>query len=478
MRALLAALAVLFALVVPGTATAAPPANDDFANAVVIDQSALPFSATVNNVEATTEPGEPLLCTSPPPEKTIWYSLTPSSDAVLRIDTGGSAFSTFLEVFQSSGPGFAGLTGISCQFFGSPVVFSAEAGTTYYVQAAAFPFSGGGDLRVNVQEIPPPPNDDFADAAVIPSLPYTNVVDNTGAASEASEPAPSCVGSVPTGSVWYAYTPSASGSVSARVSGPFSTAVAAYTGSGIDGLSQVGCRSFGSLLTMHVDAGTTYHFQAGGMFGGRGTLQFSLDVTPAPVANMSFNPGDPSVYDTVQFFSNSFDPGEVGIESLAWTFGDGDTGEGCCPTHRYPADGEYTVGLTVTTFDGRTARTERIVEVRTHDVTIAKLTVPQSASVGQTRQLSVGVSNKRYGESVQVQLFKSGPGGFQLVGTLTQSVPVRGGGRTTEFKYSYTFTSDDAALGKVTFEAVASIVGARDALPTDNEVTALPTKVG
>jgi hypothetical protein len=214
------------------------------------------------------------------------------------------------------------------------------------------------------------------------------------------------------------------------------------------------------------------------MFGGRGTLQFSLDVTPAPVANMSFNPGDPSVYDTVQFFSNSFDPGEVGIESLAWTFGDGDTGEGCCPTHRYPADGEYTVGLTVTTFDGRTARTERIVEVRTHDVTIAKLTVPQSASVGQTRQLSVGVSNKRYGESVQVQLFKSGPGGFQLVGTLTQSVPVRGGGRTTEFKYSYTFTSDDAALGKVTFEAVASIVGARDALPTDNEVTALPTKVG
>jgi len=48
---------------------------------------------------------------------------------------------------------------------------------------------------------------------------------------------------------------------------------------------------------------------------------------------------------------------------------------------------------------------------------------------------------------------------------------------TTEFAFSYTFTADDARVGKVTFKAVANILGARDALPADNEAIAAPTKV-
>ena len=46
-----------------------------------------------------------------------------------------------------------------------------------------------------------------------------------------------------------------------------------------------------------------------------------------------------------------------------------------------------------------------------------------------------------------------------------------------EFGFSYTFTADDAQIGKVTFRAVAVISGARDALPADNEAIAPPTKV-
>lgn len=477
MRVMIVIALALGAFVMPSAAVAAPPGNDDFANATVIDPSSLPYSASVDNTEATTETGEPLQCVSPPPDKTVWYSFTPNADMVLRADTAGSDFSSFLEVFQSTGPGFGGLSGLQCQFFGSPVIFSASAGTTYYFQAAAFPFSGGGNLQFHLQEIPPPPNDDFADATVVPSVPYSNTVDTTGADTQSGEPLPSCGFGSLTGSVWYSFTPSVSGSVSARASGNLTTVLAAYTGSGLGSLNEVRCRNFGGLLTMHVDAGTTYFFQVGGMFGGRGNLQFTIDVTPPPVASMSLFPGDPSIFDTVQFFSGSFDPGEVGIESMSWTFGDGGTATGCCPTHRYAADGDYTVVLAVTTFDGRTASTERVVQVRTHDVAITKLQVPQSGKVGQTRQLLVGLSNKRYGETAEVQLYKSGPGGFELVGTLTQSVPVRGGGRTTDFRFSYTFTSADAVLGKVTFKAVASLVGARDAVPADNEAVALPTKV-
>jgi len=57
-------------------------------------------------------------------------------------------------------------------------------------------------------------------------------------------------------------------------------------------------------------------------------------------------------------------------------------------------------------------------------------------------------------------------------------VPVRPSNRTTDFNFSYTFTSEDAAIGKVTFRAVASIIEARDALSADNEAISSPTKVG
>jgi PKD repeat protein len=158
---------------------------------------------------------------------------------------------------------------------------------------------------------------------------------------------------------------------------------------------------------------------------------------------------------------------------MSWNLGDGTTATGCCPSHRYTTDGDYTVRLTDSTPDGRVGSTTQVVHVRTRDVSIAKLTVPQSVSAGQTRSITVGVSDNRYPESVEVQLFANDA----LVGTLTQSVPVRAAGRTTAFGFTYTFTDADAALGKVTFKAVASIVGGRDALPSDNTAVALPTRV-
>jgi PKD repeat protein len=213
------------------------------------------------------------------------------------------------------------------------------------------------------------------------------------------------------------------------------------------------------------------------VFGQGGLLEFRLEVAPSPVANFGYSPSDPTVFDVVQFQDFSFDPGGAGIASQAWVLGDGTSGTGCCPTHRYAADGDYAVGLTVTTVDGRTGSAAQTVRVRTHDVAITKFAVPQSASAGQTRRIVVGVNSKRYTETVDVQLFKSVPSGFQFVGVLTQSVPVRSANRTTDFSFTYTFTGDDARIGKVTFRAVASVSGARDALPADNEAIAPPTKV-
>jgi PKD repeat protein len=344
----------------------------------------------------------------------------------------------------------------------------------YYIQAGAVFFSAGV-LGLALVQVPPPANDDFADATSIATLPYSATVDASAATNETGEPTPSCsYTGKPAGTVWYRYTPSTDGWVSASTFGSYATTVvAAYTGSSGGSLTEEACRTQYARLTITVRGGQTYYFLVGGLYGVRGAIAFQLQKAADPVASFAIFPGDPSSFDTVQFSNFSYDPAEVGISSSSWSFGDGTTATTCCPSHRYTADGDYTARLTVTTTDGRTGSISYVIHVKTHDVTISKFTVPQTAAAGQTRAVTVGLSDTRGPETVQVQLFKND----RLVGTLVQDVPVRTSGRTTPFGFTYTFTSDDAALGKVTFEAVATIVGARDAQPSDNTAIALPTHV-
>jgi PKD repeat protein len=161
----------------------------------------------------------------------------------------------------------------------------------------------------------------------------------------------------------------------------------------------------------------------------------------------------------------------------AWDLGDGTTSNICYPTHRYTSDGDYTVKDTVITTDGRSATATQTVHVRTHDVVLTTLMAPNSAKVGKTVQLVAKLGNTRYPETVEVDLLKSVPGGYTQFGSLTQNVPVMKSNQTIDFKINYTFMSDDAALGTVTFKAVARLLSARDALPGNNEAIASPTNV-
>jgi hypothetical protein len=286
-------------------------------------------------------------------------------------------------------------------------------------------------------------------------------VDTTRAGLEAAEPTPSCAqGYSFDKTVWYAYTPAESGSVAAHVDAWFSSALALYTGSSLNQLTQIDSRCWGDWLTFQAEAGTTYYFQIGGIWGDADPMWFYLQVTPPPEANFGFDPYEPSVFDTVWYHNWSNDPANVGIESVLWDFGDGTTSTEWSANHQYAVDGDYTVQLTVTTYDGRTASTTRDLQVRTHDVAISKFTVPNSAKAGQTRTIVVGLSSRRYPEQVEVRLYRSVPGSYnqyEWVGSLTQQVPVRPTNRTTDFKFSYTFTSEEASVGKVTFRAEAHL---------------------
>ena len=366
------------------------------------------------------------------------------------------------------------------RFAGYIVVLAALVGVLFTSPSAwAVPGHSPDNQTVpTATPAPPPENDNFASAKVIGGLPFNEDTDTLYATTEPGERSSSCSGPVYK-TVWYAFSPVTDGSFTLTADSWYGKVVAVYTGSDMANLAEIGCRTFWyqGRLPFHGDAGTTYYIQVGSYNDEGGWLNVGLNVAPPPEASLGFWPGDPSTFDTVQFYSNSHDPAELGIQTNAWDFGDGTTSNDWSPAHQYALDGDYTVSLTVTTVDGRTASTSQTVHVGTHDVAIVKLVAPNAARVGQTRSLAINVKNTRYPERVRIELYKSVPGGFQWVTTTEQNIPVRAGGRTTSVNMSYTFASEDALMGKVTFKASANIVDRRDALPADNEAISSPTKV-
>lgn len=455
---------------------AAPPANDSFIDAELL--TSLPFIAIVDITDATNEqPNEPQNCYSM--DRTVWYSFTPAESMVVAVNSADGAIYTNVNIYRA-GSGISDLQYLSCTGADAFTTFIAEANQTYYLQAGSA-FGEVGYIRIDLEQFPPPVNDNFAAATPVSSLPSTIDFGTIAATFETNEPSACGYPSPPYKTIWYSFIASQTGSVSASIPGSnFAPFLTIFSGTGLNDLTQLGCGQYSNKVTFRAIQGQTYYFQVGGYYGESGYGTFLLEVASPPQANFYFYPSDPSKYDTVQFCSSSYDPGNVGIQSFTWNFGDGATATEGCATHRYTADGDYTVQHTVTTFDGRTAAaTPQVVQVRTHDVSITSLTAPRSANAGQTKTITVSVRNTRYPETVTVNLYKSTPAGDEWISSLTLPVPVLSGNRTKLFTFDYTFTSQDAQIGKVSFRAEAFIEGANDAFPQDNTaISAPPTRVG
>ncbi len=189
----------------------------------------------------------------------------------------------------------------------TPTVCSAIS-LTVMIPANQLTISGGATVRVynsgpggglsgslifNVIS-PPPPNDNFANAIIINSVQFTDTEQTGGATTEIGEPVPatSCTTgqSAATHSVWYKYTPSATGLAN------FTT-----TGEGIDGVLQVVTgNSLGAFtavpngcddefvgvpenVTVSVTAGTTYYIMVSDWAGLGGTSVLNLVSGPSPL---------------------------------------------------------------------------------------------------------------------------------------------------------------------------------------------------
>ena len=144
-------------------------------------------------------------------------------------------------------------------------------------------------------------SDAFGAAAGVATLPYQQTGATTASATvEAGEPTPSCgtIGKT----VWFRYTPAASGTLIADTIGSgFDTLLAVYRGSTLGGLTQVGCNddidnaasNLASKAQFAVTGGQTYYVQVGGFKGqsgvpASGALTFHLTEVLVPPANDAF----------------------------------------------------------------------------------------------------------------------------------------------------------------------------------------------
>ncbi len=143
----------------------------------------------------------------------------------------------------------------------------------------------------------PPVNNDLARAKVIAAVPYSDSQTNVGATPETGELGASCIfGGIAndTGnSIWYSYTPSASGPMTVTAGG-YDNVLAVYTGTAFP-LTQVACADDNAAtpaesITYTVTAGVRYSIRIAGYGGNSGTTAVTL-TGPAPLVSQQLSNG-------------------------------------------------------------------------------------------------------------------------------------------------------------------------------------------
>jgi hypothetical protein len=282
--ATLAALAVVALFALAGSAQAATPSNDDFANATVLSGSSGSESGT--NVDATAEAGDPNnhqaeCCTANDlGGVSVWYEWTAPASGLVGFDTDAldTNEDTVLGVYTGN-LGSLNEVEFNDDYGGncctSRVVFNATAGQTYKLAVGVccgIPVSPSalGPFKLQWGPATRPGNDDFASATPIAGSSGTLAGSTFDASAQAGEPKHhKSAGDLGGDSVWYSWTAPASGryaftapgTIWSVLSGPFVPAIGAYTGD-LSKLSEVGYGT--GALGFEATAGTTYSIGVGG----------------------------------------------------------------------------------------------------------------------------------------------------------------------------------------------------------------------
>ena len=299
--------------------------NDNFANRIFLD--GLPVSTTGSNIGATAEPEEPSQSES---INSVWWTWTAPATETVNINTIGSNFDTYLSVF--TGSDLPNLTLIGVDDDGgenrtSLVSLNAIAGTTYQIAVDGYD-SNTGEIALNIV-VPPPPNDNFANAIALTGETATITGSNSGATGEVDEPTQSGI----TNSAWWYWTAPNSELYNIDTRGSnFDTYLSVYDDSDLANLTLISANdddpgeSLTSLVSLNATAGTTYRIAVDGYLNATGAIQ--LNIAPPPPDNDNFANAIALTGATANATgSNRGGTGEVGepaqngqINSVWWTW--------------------------------------------------------------------------------------------------------------------------------------------------------------
>ena len=304
------------------------PPNDAFARAQILTGSFVDI--VVSNAGASKETGEPVDMDGAQ-GNTVWLDWTAPHRGVWQLDAQHGDFDNLVAVYTGSTLGNLVRVDFADQeyyYHGEPysgggrVTFSAVAGQTYHIQVQGAAVSGGpleyGNVRLQLQPVQKPVNDDFAAATALDGASPTADGWTTFADREPGEPPAK---TDETRSLWWRWTAPASGLLAVI---QYAGTVDAYTGTALTNLvrppwapnsPQRG--SLGGVTDWYsITAGTTLWLRGTGL---EGRVIFSLRSVQPP-ANDDFAARKTltgsTVSDTVDMEYASWESNEPQTDSL------------------------------------------------------------------------------------------------------------------------------------------------------------------
>jgi hypothetical protein len=267
-----------------GTAVAvAAPANDDRNSPQVIGNPPSPVSGDTS--QATADPSDPTpQCSGSPLAGTLWYSWTPAASGDVRVDLQAGSGTVPIAAFYTA-DGSGNLTRHACTT-GGQATFQFTGGQTYLLMVGQYTgCCSPGPFTLTLTPsgaVAAPANDVRSSPQVIGNPPSPVSGDTSQATADPSDPTPQCSGSPLAGTLWYSWTPAASGDVRVDLqAGSGTVPIAAfYTADGSGNLTRHACTT-GGQATFQFTGGQTYLLMVGQYTGCCSPGPFTLTLTPS-----------------------------------------------------------------------------------------------------------------------------------------------------------------------------------------------------
>ena len=202
-RVLLALAAMLVVAPAASAVPAAPPTNDNRADAEVLP--VFPATASGTTAEATVERLDPQVSDCGRIDETVWYRIESAPDGRIVVSVQAAAeLAPVVRVYRRGGSAISELD-CGTAAAGGRVVTSFETvrGAGYFILVGRRPGEGDGAFQLQADLFLPPENDRSSGAAPLGSLPTSVESSTLGATGDASDRG-SC--GLAGGTVWYRLT--------------------------------------------------------------------------------------------------------------------------------------------------------------------------------------------------------------------------------------------------------------------------------